>query len=137
MRFPNAFVLIISVYAVAIILMARAATPDSPPLLAATPPMGWNSWDAYGETVSEADIRANAQWMAEHLKIYGWQYVVVDSGWYVTNHSSGTNAESAQFSLDAFGRYTPAVNTIPSAAQDAGFQPLARYRHSFVPEFCL
>ena len=102
MRFSSVFVLIISICAVAIILMARPATPDSPPLRAATPPMGWNSWDAYGETVSEADIRANAQWMAEHLKSFGWQYVVVDSGWYVTNHSSGTNAESAQFSLDPF-----------------------------------
>src|SRR2546429_3321823 len=42
-------------------------------------PMGWNSWDAYGETVSETDIRANAEWMAEHLKSFGWQYVVVRS----------------------------------------------------------
>ena len=137
MRFSAAFVLVIFICTAAVILVARPAAPDSPPLLAATPPMGWNSWDAYGETVSEADIRANAQWMAEHLKSYGWQYVVVDSGWYVTNHSSGTNAESAQFSLDAFGRYTPAVNTIPSAAQDAGFKPLADYIHSLGLKFGL
>src|SRR5579872_2821900 len=62
-------------------------------ILAATPPMGWNSWDSYGETVGEADIRSNAQWMAKHLKVYGWEYVVVDSGWYVKNHSAGTNAD--------------------------------------------
>jgi hypothetical protein len=137
MRFSSAFVLIIFICAATAIFPARPATPDSPPLLAATPPLGWNSWDAYGETVSEADIRANAQWMAEHLKSYGWQYIVVDSGWYVTNHSSGTNAESAQFSLDAFGRYTPAVNTISSAAQDAGFKPLADYIHSLGLQFGL
>src|SRR6266481_2407097 len=137
MRFSAAFVLVIFICTAAVILVARPAAPDSPPLLAATPPMGWNSWDAYGETVSEDDIRANAQWMAEHLKSYGWQYVVVDSGWYVTNHSSGTNADSAQFSLDAFGRYTPAVNTIPSAAQDAGFKPLADYIHSLGLKFGL
>ncbi len=105
--------------------------------IAPTPPMGWNSWDAYGETVSEADIRANAQWMAQHLKSYGWQYIVVDSGWYVTNHTAGTNAASAQFSLDAYGRYMPAINTIPSAAQDAGFKPLADYIHSLGLKFGL
>src|SRR5215472_4243672 len=96
-------------------LMSKPAA-ESTPVLAATPPMGWNSWDAYGETVSEADIRANAKWMAERLKRFGWEYVVVDSGWYVTNHSAGSNAAGAEFSLDKFGRYTPAVNTIPSAA---------------------
>lgn len=104
-------------------------------LLAPTPPMGWNSWDAYGETVSESDIKANAVWMAEHLKSYGWQYIVVDSGWYVTNHSAGTNAAAAEFSIDDYGRYTPAVNTIPSAENGAGFKPLADYVHSLGLKF--
>src|SRR5258708_6204033 len=104
-------------------------------LLAPTPPMGWNSWDSYGETVSESDIKANAAWMAKHLKSYGWQYIVVDSGWYVPNPSAGTNAAAAEFSLDAYGRYTPAVNTIPSAANGAGFKPLADYVHSLGLKF--
>lgn len=104
-------------------------------VLAATPPMGWNSWDSFGETVSEADIRSNAAWMAKHLKVYGWEYVVVDSGWYVTNHSAGSNAAAAQFSLDTNGRYKPAVNTIPSADNGAGFKPLADYVHSLGLKF--
>ena len=105
--------------------------------VAATPPMGWNSWDAYGESVTESDIRASSEWIAKNLKAYGWEYVIVDSGWYVTNHSSGTNAQNATFSLDGFGRYTPAVNTIPSAEHDAGFRPLADYVHSLGLRFGL
>jgi len=105
--------------------------------IAATPPMGWNSWDAYGESVKEGDIRANAEWMAKNLKAYGWEYVVVDSGWYVTNHATGVNKESAEFSMDGYGRYTPAVNTIPSAAHDAGFRLLADYVHSLGLKFGL
>jgi alpha-galactosidase len=105
--------------------------------VAKTPPMGWNSWDAYGESVKESDIRGSADWMAKNLKAYGWEYIVVDSGWYVTNHSAGFNAENATFSLDANGRYTPAVNTIPSAANDAGFRPLADYVHSLGLKFGL
>jgi alpha-galactosidase len=92
--FPNILFAAVFICAAAVVVMPKPPSSDSTPLLAATPPMGWNSWDAYGETVSETDIRANAKWMAEHLKSYGWEHVVVDSGWYVTNHSAGTNAEA-------------------------------------------
>jgi alpha-galactosidase len=117
------------------IFVARASAQESS--LAKTPPMGWNSWDAYGESVKESDIRGSADWMAKNLKAYGWEYIVVDAGWYVTNHSAGFNAENATFSLDASGRYTPAVDTIPSAANDAGFRPLADYVHSLGLKFGL
>jgi hypothetical protein len=119
----------------AALVVANSPDAEAQALLAATPPMGWNSWDAYGETVGESDIKANAAWMAKHLKAYGWEYVVVDSGWYVTNHSAGDNAAAAEFSLDAYGRYTPAVNTIPSAEHGAGFKPLADYVHSLGLKF--
>ena len=131
----SAFVALL--FAAAMILVSRPASPQKTRELATTPPMGWNSWDAYAETISEADIRANAKWMGEHLKKFGWQYVVVDSGWYVTNHSVGTNAEKAEFSLDDYGRYTPAVNAFPSAAQGAGFKPLADFVHSLGLKFGL
>ena len=62
---------------------------------------------------------------------------MVDSGWYVTNHSAGFNAQDAKFSLDGFGRYTPAENTIPSSAAGAGFRPLADYVHSLGLKFGL
>lgn len=108
---------------------------DDVPAVAATPPMGWNSWDSYGESVSEQDIRANARVMAERLKPFGWEYIVVDMGWYVKNHSAGNNAENAEFSMDEFGRYEPAANSIPSAANGEGFKPLADYVHSLGLKF--
>ncbi len=52
--------------------------------LAATPPMGWNSWDAYGLTVDEEQFKANASVLAS-LQQFGWKYVVVDEGWYMAN----------------------------------------------------
>ena len=116
-------------------IQAQTPSASSDSLLAPTPPMGWNSWDSFGESVSEADIRANAQWMAQHLKDFGWQYVVVDMGWYVTNHAAGSNAANAQFSLDSYGRFTPASNPYPSATEDAGFKPLADYIHSLGLKF--
>ena len=44
------------------------------PMLAKTPPMGWNSWDCYGAAVTEDIVRKNAEYMAQHLKQYGWEY---------------------------------------------------------------
>ncbi len=103
--------------------------------LAPTPPMGWNSWDAYGISVREAEIRANAQWMAAHLKQHGWQYVVVDMEWFVENPEAGDDPKTVKLAMDANGRYLPAVNRFPSAADGAGFRPLADYVHSLGLKF--
>jgi alpha-galactosidase len=103
--------------------------------LAETPPMGWNSWDGYGTTVKEDDVKANARWLAEHLKPFGWQYVVVDMEWFVTNPIAEGNSKTSLYSIDNFGRYTPAVNRFPSAANDPGFKSLAEYVHSLGLKF--
>jgi hypothetical protein len=87
--------------------------------------MGWNSWDGYGTTINEAKFKANAQWFAEHLKPYGWQYVIVDMEWFVTNPIPEGNSKTSQFSMDSYGRYTPAAGRFPTAADGAGFKPLA------------
>ena len=98
---------------------------------ASTPPMGWNSWDCYGPTVTEAEVRANADYMAENLKDYGWKYIVVDIRWYVANDKShGYNEKDPQYSIDGYGRFLPAINRFPSAAAGKGFGPLADYIHS-------
>jgi alpha-galactosidase len=97
---------------------------------ASTPPMGWNSYDAYGTAVDEAQLRANARWMSRHLRQFGWHYIVVDMAWYVRNPTPAGNAPDAIVTLDSHGRYLPAANRFPSAAKGAGFAPLAAYVHA-------
>jgi alpha-galactosidase len=99
-------------------------------LLAPTPPMGWNSWDSYGTTVGEDQAKSNARWMAENLKPFGWQYVVVDMEWFVIDPTPAGNSKTSHKTLDEFGRYTPALNRFPSAANGAGFKHLAEYVHA-------
>ena len=97
---------------------------------APTPPMGWNSWDCYGPTVVESEVKAAADYMAENLAEYGWEYVVVDIRWFVQNDKAGGyNQTDPIYEMDEWGRYTPAVNRFPSAANGAGFKPLADYVH--------
>lgn len=51
-------------------------------LLAPTPPMGWNSFDSYGVYLHEKAALANLELMAGKLKSYGYQYFVIDNGWF-------------------------------------------------------
>jgi alpha-galactosidase len=116
-------------------LSGSAETPvDRQTTLALTPPMGWNSWDSYGLTVKEAEVKANADWLARNLRQYGWKYVVVDEGWYLQNPES-KGKPSWRYTLSKDGRYTPAPNRFPSATDGAGFKPLADYVHSLGLKF--
>ncbi len=104
-------------------------------LTAHTPPMGWNSWDCYGAAVREEEVRGNAQYMAEHLKEYGWEYVVVDIQWYESGAVSSQYRPFVPLEMDSFSRLIPAVNRFPSAADGRGFQALAEYVHSLGLKF--
>lgn len=96
--------------------------------LAPKPPMGWNSWDSYGLSVTEEEYRVNATVEADRLLPYGWQYAVVDEGWYLPNPEAKPGA--FRFALDANGRYLPALNRFPSAGNGAGFKNLSDWIHS-------
>ncbi len=104
------------------------------PLLASTPPMGWNSWQSYGASITESEFKANARWMETHLKRYGFQYVVVDAGWYL-QIPARWGKPPWKATLDPFGRYIPAPNRFPSSADGRGFKPLADYVHSLGLKF--
>ena len=98
---------------------------------AQTPPMGWNSWDCYGPTVTESEVKANADYMATNLKAYGWEYIVVDIRWFIENDKAGGyNEKDPIYVIDQYGRYMPALNRFPSAKDGKGFKALADYVHS-------
>jgi hypothetical protein len=124
-----------------IAMPAAGAVPDFHPpassMLAATPPMGWNSYDGYGDSVTEAEMLANAKAIAEKLKTFGWQYVVVDYRWYDPGaHDNDPNHRAgADLTMDANGRLQPAVNRFPSAAEGSGFKSLADQIHAMGLKF--
>lgn len=106
---------------------------------AMTPPMGWNSYDYYDTTVTEKEIRKNADYMAANLKQYGWEYVVIDIEWY--SNDAGTLRDQFQYipfgddEMDAYGRLQPAPGRFPSSAGQKGFTLLAEYIHSLGLKF--
>jgi alpha-galactosidase len=114
----------------AVALAAPPVNADTKrPTAALTPPMGWNSWDCFGASVREDEVKANADYMATHLRPFGWEYIVVDIQWYEPTADSSNYHAFAKLDMDKYGRLVPSVNRFPSAAGGKGFAPLARYCH--------
>jgi alpha-galactosidase len=87
--------------------------------IALTPPLGWNSYDSFGSTVTESDVMAAAQAMKTQLQPFGWNTVVVDFLWFDPEHN-----------IDANGRFLPSPSKFPSATGNVGFKPLADKVHA-------
>lgn len=117
-------------------LVAGASEPASKFLSwAPTPPMGWNSWDCFATTVTEEQTKAQAAYMAAHLKAHGWQYIVVDIQWYEPGAKSHDYRADAKLTMDGHGRLLPAPNRFPSSTDGRGFKPLADHIHSLGLKF--
>ncbi len=96
---------------------------------APTPPMGWNSWDCFGTTVTEDQTKAQTDVMAEKLKSHGWQYIVVDIQWYQPTATGHDYVKDAKLTMDEFSRLVPAPEKFPTAGEGRGFKELAAYVH--------
>ena len=112
----------------AALLFFVAATLTQAQNPAPTPTMGWNSWDAYGLTIGEADFRANTTVLAG-LKQYGWTYAVIDEGWYMED-PNGAHLAEKKYLLDGNGILIPVESRFPSSVGGAGFKPLADWVHA-------
>ncbi len=98
--------------------------------LASRPPMGWNSYDCYGTLVTEEEVKANADSMAVRLLPYGWEYMVIDLGWYIPEIEDYASDRRPPVLLDDRSRLIPAANRFPSSAGGRGLKPVAGYVHS-------
>ncbi len=87
--------------------------------LALTPPMGWNSYDSFGDSVTEQEMIDEATAVKMSMQPFGWNTVVIDYRWYEPGQP-----------IDANGRYLPATSKHPSATGSNGFKPLADKIHA-------
>jgi len=87
--------------------------------LALTPPMGWNSYDSFGASVTEQEMIDEAMAVKQYMQPFGWNTVVIDYRWYEPGQP-----------IDANGRYLPATSKYPSATGSNGFKSLADRIHA-------
>ncbi|MFW2829370.1 glycoside hydrolase family 27 protein [Sphingomonas sp. ID0503] len=103
--------------------------------LAPTPPMGWNSWNSFATTITEAQAIETAGIMAEKLLPFGYDVFTVDIQWYEPEAKSYDYNTKPTPALDAYGRVIPAPNRFPSSVDGRGFAPLAEKVHALGLKF--
>lgn len=124
---------VVAAFAIAHYATASEADKTASATLAPCPPMGWNSWDSYGLTITESQFRENVGVLATQLKPYGWNYAVIDEGWFLKNPLDRETPGKLQFEIDKHGRYIPVAARFPSAVkqgENTGFTELGSYVHS-------
>eukprot|EP01116_Phalansterium_solitarium_P005713 TRINITY_DN1761_c0_g2_i1.p1 TRINITY_DN1761_c0_g2~~TRINITY_DN1761_c0_g2_i1.p1 ORF type:complete len:452 (-),score=160.48 TRINITY_DN1761_c0_g2_i1:21-1376(-) len=89
-----------------------------------TPPMGFNTYDSFEEVINETQYRQQVGVLAS-IKQHGWQYGVIDAGWY----ENLVKNDGSVFS-DGYSRLIPDPVRFPSSKGANGFQPLASWVHS-------
>ena len=123
-----ALILVVSIRA----LTASAATSEA---LAQTPPMGWNSFDSYGVYLHEQAALANLEAMAEKLLPYGYEYFVIDNGWfgeYTLQEGTIFPAEkhAHDIRIDEYGYFLPSEVYFPN-----GLKPIVERCHDLGLKF--
>ena len=112
--------------------ITKASAQETPHYwqFAAKPSLGWNSWDVFGTTVTEQQVKEQADAMAKYLLPSGYKYLTVDIQWYEPDSKGHAYNPNAILTMDEYGRLTPGLQKFPSAANGKGFKPLADYVHS-------
>jgi len=98
-----------------------------------TPPLGWNSYDCYGDVTDISAVERNLPIFLQRLKPAGFNYFVIDAGWYCDyppvpgqKYPRGLYPGiENQVRLDDWGRPLPAKSSFPD-----GLRTLARKLHS-------
>jgi alpha-galactosidase len=85
-------------WAATLAIACAAASPLQAQKLAATPPMGWNSWNHFRDKVDDATIRAQAEAMvASGMRDAGYRYVNIDDTWEGERDAQGNIQANKKF----------------------------------------
>lgn len=117
-------IIIAAVFLLSSSMVQVAMGKAGPEPLAQTPPMGWNSYDSYLVYLPEQAALKNIEAMAAKLKPHGYQYFVIDNGWfgeYQLRHGALYPAEkhASDIRLNEYGQFLPSKVYFPH-----GFKPL-------------
>ena len=115
------------------IVGARAQSSHQP----GAPFLGWNSYDCYGTHINEKLTYENLDAFIEKLKPNGYEYFVLDAGWYrhydlKPGEIWPTDGDKMHLTFDEFGRFIPSAVYFPN-----GLKPIIDYAHKHGIKFGL
>ena len=113
---------------IAALILAVGCAPK-PTTLAPKPPLGWNSFNSYGVYLHEEAAYANLEAMAELLEPHGYEFFVIDNGWfgeYALQEGTLFAAEkhAHDIRINEYGHFLPSKVYFPN-----GLKPIADRCH--------
>lgn len=110
----------------------KPAAKSAAPLVAATPPMGWNSWNFFAGRVTDQDIRNAAdQMVSTGMKDAGYVYINIDDTWEGDRDADGVLHTNAKFpDMKALADYVHSKGLKLGIYSSPGPQTCARYAGS-------
>ncbi len=89
---------LIFVWCAAIGLLTGPVATAQTPTVAATPPMGWNSWNHFAEKIDDATVRAQADAMVSSgMRDAGYVYINIDDTWEADRDAKGVIQTNKKF----------------------------------------
>lgn len=87
------------------------------------PFLGWNSYNCYGSHINEKLTYENLEAFIHKLKPYGYEYFVIDAGWYrhfdlKPGELWPTDGDKRHLNIDEYGRYIPSEILFPNGLKD-------------------
>lgn len=112
--------------------LLAASLPAAAQQLAATPPMGWNSWNWFAGKVTDADIRKAADLMVSSgMRDAGYVYVNIDDTWQGKRDANGVLHPNEKFpDMKALADYVHSKGLKIGIYSSPGPQTCARYEGS-------
>jgi alpha-galactosidase len=101
--------------------------------LAATPPMGWNSWNHFAGRVTDADVRAAADALvASGMRDAGYTYVNIDDTWEGQRDAQGNIQSNSKFpDMKALADYVHSKGLKLGIYSSPGPQTCAKFPASY------
>lgn len=113
--------------------LARAQSSNQ----TSAPFLGWNSYDCYGTHINETLLKKNLDAFIERLKPHGYEYFVIDAGWY--RHYDlkpglkwRSDGDQVHLSYDEYGRYVTSEVLFPN-----GFKEIIKHANKHGIKFGL
>ena len=69
--------------------------------------------------INETIAKSSAVFIEKNLAEFGYQYIILDSGWF------GVDSEYGVQAIDNFGRLMPSTTSYPSSRNGAGLRPIS------------
>src|SRR2546427_8665397 len=117
---------------IALLLIAPQAGAQTPPV-AATPPMGWNSWNHFARKIDDATVRAQADAMVSSgMRDAGYGYINIDDTWEGERDAKGVIHPNSKFpDMKALADYAHSKGLKLGIYSSPGPQTCAKYEGSY------